>query len=192
MTTTTGDNAVFRDAPIIVGVTGGIAAYKACTLVSRLVQAGANVTVLMTESATRFVGPITMQALSGNHVYTSPWEHVDSQDPQHVSLARGAKAIVIAPCSMNCIAKLATGLTDDVVTLACSAADRSTTPILLAPAMNASMWAQPSTQRNLETLKGDGYRFVGPEEGWQACRSTGNGRMSEPEAILDALRSTIA
>ncbi len=192
MTATTGDNAVFQDAPIIVGVTGGIAAYKSCMLVSRLAQAGADVTVLMTEAATRFVGPITLQALSGNHVYTSPWEHVDSQDPQHVSLARGARAIVIAPCSMNCIAKLALGLTDDVVTLACSAADRSTTPTLLAPAMNASMWAQPSTQRNMATCKSDGFRVIGPDEGWQACRTSGAGRMSEPDAIFEALRELIA
>lgn len=185
-------DAPFQDTPIIVGVTGGIAAYKSCTLVSRLAQAGANVTVLMTESATRFVGPITFQALSGNHVYTSPWEHVQSQDPQHVALARGAKAIVIAPCSMNCLAKLAQGLTDDVVTLMCSAVDVSKTPVLIAPAMNASMWAQPSTQRNIETLRGDGYRFVGPDEGWQACRTIGEGRMSEPDAIVDALQNTIA
>jgi len=192
MTTTTGDNAVFQGAPIIVGVTGGIAAYKSCILVSRLAQAGADVTVLMTEAATRFVGPITLQALSGNHVYTSPWEHVDSQDPQHVSLARNARAIVIAPCSMHCIAKLALGLTDDVVTLACSAADRKATPTLLAPAMNAAMWAQPSTQRNMETCRGDGFHVIGPDEGWQACRTDGAGRMSEPDAILAALRDLIA
>ena len=183
---------MFRDAPIIVGVTGGIAAYKACTLVSRLAQAGADVTVLMTESASRFVGPITLQALSGNHVYTSPWEHVDSQDPQHVALARRARAIVVAPCSMNSLARLAHGFADDVVTLACGAADRSVTPILLAPAMNASMWAQRSTQRNVETLRGDGFRFVGPEEGWQACRTVGVGRMSEPEEIFEALRAAIS
>lgn len=185
-------NTTFQDAPILVGVTGGIAAYKACALVSRLAQAGAEVTVLMTESATRFVGPITLQALSGNHVYTSPWEHVQSQDPQHVALARQAKAIVVAPCSMNCIAKLANGLADDVVTLALSAVDRSSTPILLAPAMNASMWAQPATQRNINTLLGDGYRFIGPDDGWQACRTSGQGRMSEPDAIFDSLAGMIA
>lgn len=185
-------NDTLRDTPIIIGVTGGIAAYKACTLVSRLAQAGAQVTVLMTESAARFVGPITFQALSGNHVYTSPWDHVQSQDPQHVALARGARAIVVAPCSMNCLAKLANGLADDVVTLALSANDRTATPALLAPAMNSSMWSQPSTQRNIETLRNDGYRIIGPDEGWQACRTSGQGRMSEPDAIFDSLQSMLA
>jgi len=192
MTTNTGDNTVFQGAPILIGVTGGIAAYKVCALVSRLAQAGADVTVLMTESATRFVGPITLQALSGNHVYTSPWEHVDAQDPQHVALARGARAVVVAPCSMHCIAKLAHGMADDAVTLALSAVDRAATPVLLAPAMNAAMWAQPTTERNMTTLRADGYRVIGPDEGWQACRTVGAGRMSEPEAIFEALRVAIA
>jgi len=185
-------NAAFKDTPIIVGVTGGIASYKSCTLVSRLAQAGADVTVLMTESATRFVGPVTFEALSGNHVYTSPWEHAPSHDPQHVALARRARAIVVAPCTMHCLARLAAGMADDVVTLALSAADRSQTPVLLAPAMNASMWAQPSNQRNIATLCGDGYRLIGPDEGWQACRTSGKGRMSEPDAIFEALRESIA
>lgn len=169
---------------IIVGVTGGIAAYKTCTVVSRLAQAGAVVTVAMTDAATHFVTPLTFQALSGNPVYTSPWEHIESKDPQHVSLASAAALAVVAPCSMDCVAKLATGRTDDVVTLILSAIDRSRTPVLLAPSMNAAMWAQPSTQRNLRTLDGDGFRFIGPDDGWQACRTSGTGRMSEPEAIL--------
>lgn len=169
---------------VIVGVTGGIAAYKTCTVVSRLAQAGAVVTVAMTDAATHFVTPLTFQALSGNPVYTSPWEHIESKDPQHVSLASAAALAVVAPCSMDCVAKLATGRTDDVVTLILSAIDRSRTPVLLAPSMNAAMWAQPSTQRNLRTLDGDGFRFIGPDDGWQACRTSGTGRMSEPEAIL--------
>lgn len=192
MTTNAGDETVFHDAPIIVGVTGGIAAYKACALVSRLAQAGVDVTVLMTESATRFVGPATFGALSGNHVYTSVWEHAQTHDPQHVALARRARAIVVAPCTMNCVAKLAHGMADDVVTLALSAVDRSKTPVLLAPAMNAAMWAQASTQRNIEALRSDGYRFIGPDDGWQACRTSGPGRMSEPDAIFDSLRAAIA
>ncbi|MCB9839222.1 MAG: hypothetical protein H6813_07790 [Phycisphaeraceae bacterium] len=192
MNANTGDNTIFEGAPILVGVTGGIAAYKTCLLVSRLAQSGADATVLMTDAATRFVGPLTFQALSGNHVYVSPWEHVRSQDPQHVSLARSARAIVVAPCSMNCMAKLAHGLADDVVTLAISAADRRATPILLAPAMNAAMWAQPSTQRNLSTLADDGFRIIGPDEGWQACRTSGAGRMSEPDTILEALRDALS
>lgn len=177
---------------IIVGVTGGIAAYKTCTVVSRLAQAGAVVTVAMTDAATHFVTPLTFQALSGNPVYTSPWEHIESKDPQHVSLASAAALAVVAPCSMDCIAKLATGRTDDVVTLILSAIDRSRTPALLAPSMNAAMWAQPSTQRNLRTLDGDGFRFIGPDDGWQACRTSGTGRMSEPEAILAEIARVVS
>lgn len=171
---------------IIVGVTGGIAAYKACILVSKLSQAGAEVTVAMTDAATHFVTPLTFQSLSARPVYTSPWEHLESKDPQHVSLARDAALAIVAPCTMDCLAKLATGRTDDVVNLILSAIDRTTTPILLAPSMNAAMWSQNSTQRNLKTLQEDGFHFVGPAEGWQACRTVGAGRMSEPEEILAA------
>jgi phosphopantothenoylcysteine decarboxylase/phosphopantothenate--cysteine ligase len=180
-----------KDTRILVGVTGGIAAYKTPTLVSRLAQAGAQVTVAMTDAATRFITPLTMQALSGRPVYTSQWEHVESQDPQHVSLAKATTLAVVAPCTMDCLAKLATGRTDDVVTLILSAIDRTSVPVLLAPSMNAVMWDQPSTQRNLATLKGDGFQFIGPAEGWQACRSVGAGRMSEPEEILEEIRRRI-
>ena len=172
---------------IVVCVTGGIAAYKTCIIVSKLAQGGAEVSVLMTEAATKFVTPLTFQALSANPVYTSSWEHIESQDPQHVSLAGGADAVVVAPCTMDMMARLATGRTDDVVSLVLSATDRAKTPVLLAPAMNAGMWAQPSNQRNVEQLSKDGYELVGPGDGWQACRAVGTGRMSEPEEILSAL-----
>lgn len=177
---------------IFVGVTGGIAAYKTCTIVSRLAQAGAEVTVAMTEAATKFVGPITFQALSGRHVYTSSWEHVESKDPQHVSLATGLDAALVAPCTMACLGRLAGGVPEDVVTLILSAVDLRRTPILLAPAMNAQMWAQPATQRNVRQLAEDGFHFVGPDEGWQACRHVGTGRMSEPEQIVAALCERLA
>ncbi|MFO0831207.1 MAG: flavoprotein [Phycisphaerales bacterium] len=177
---------------IIVGVTGGIASYKTCTVVSRLAQAGASVTVAMTDAAARFVTPLTFQALSANPVYTSPWDHIETRDPQHVSLATSASLALIAPCSMDCLAKLATGRCDDVVTLILAAVDHSRTPVLLAPSMNAVMWAQPSTQRNMRTLAEDGFQFVGPDEGWQACRTNGAGRMSEPEAILARMASVLA
>lgn len=176
-----------RGKRILVGITGGIAAYKSCWLVSRLAQSGAVVTVAMTESATKFVTPLTFQALSGKPVYTSAWQHIESHDPQHISLASGADLAIIAPCTMDCLARLATGRTDDVVTLILSAVDRQKTPVLLAPSMNAVMWDQPSTRRNVETLRGDGFEFVGPEAGWQACRTVGTGRMAEPEAILAAI-----
>lgn len=180
-----------RGRRIIVCITGGIAAYKTAMVVSRLAQAGATVTVAMTDAATHFVTPLTFQALSGQPVYTSAWQHIESQDPQHIALATRADAAVVAPCTMDCLARLATGRTDDVVTLILSAVDRSRTPVLLAPSMNSVMWAQPATQRNVRTLVEDGFSFVGPGEGWQACRHVGAGRMSEPEEILAALDSAL-
>jgi phosphopantothenoylcysteine decarboxylase/phosphopantothenate--cysteine ligase len=182
---------VLSGARIIVGVTGGIAAYKSATLVSRLAQAGAQVTVAMTDAATRFVTPLTFQALSARPVYTSQWEHIESQDPQHISLASAADVAVVAPCTMDCMARLATGRTDDVVCLILSAIDRRKTPVLLAPSMNDVMWGQPATQRNLETLKADGFKVVGPASGWQACRHVGPGRMVEPEELFEAVRGAL-
>lgn len=186
------DNDVLRGARVIVGVTGGIAAYKTATLVSRLAQRGAEVTVCMTDGATRFVAPLTFQALSGRPVYTSQWEHVESHDPQHVALARAAHAAIVAPCTMDCMARLANGFASDVVTVVLSAVDRSRTPVLLAPSMNEAMWSQPVTQRNARQLRDDGYQFVGPDEGWQACRTVGAGRMAEPDALLAALEKAVA
>lgn len=179
-------------ARIIVGVTGGIAAYKTATLVSRLAQAGAQVTVAMTDAACRFVTPLTFQALSARPVYTSQWEHIESQDPQHISLAAAADLAIVAPCTMDAMAKLATGRADDVVCLILSAIDRTKTPVLLAPSMNDVMWSQPATQRNLQTLQADGYTIVGPASGWQACRHVGPGRMVEPEQLLEAVREALA
>ena len=189
-------NEAFKSTRILVGITGGIAAYKACTLVSRLVQAGADVTVAMTDGATKFVTPLTFQALSGKQVFTSAWDHMGeggagAADPQHIALARSLAAAIIAPCTMDCLARLATGRADDAVTLILSAIDRARTPVLLAPAMNAAMWAQPATQRNLATLRADGFTIVGPNEGWQACRTSGPGRMSEPEELFDALARAV-
>jgi len=181
-----------RGKRIIVGVTGGIAAYKTAMLVSRLAQAGAEVTVAMTAAATKIVTPLTFQALSARPVYTSSWEHIESKDPQHISLADAADAVIVAPCTMDCMAKLATGRTDDVVSLILSAVDRAKTPVLLAPSMNSAMWGQASTQRNLKTLVEDGFTMVGPGDGWQACRHIGTGRMSEPEAILSELERVLS
>lgn len=176
-----------KERRVLVGVTGGIAAYKTATVVSRLAQRGVNVTVAMTENATRFVTPLTFQALSGRPVYTTPWEHVESHDPQHISLAESLDAALIAPATMDCLARLASGRTQDVISLIMSAVDPKRTPVLLAPAMNSTMWAQASTQRNVATLVADGFRFIGPGDGWQACRRVGPGRMSEPEEILESL-----
>jgi phosphopantothenoylcysteine decarboxylase/phosphopantothenate--cysteine ligase len=182
-----------REAPdlagrrILVGITGGIAAYKTATLVSRLAQAGAEVTVAMTEAATHFVAPLTFQALSARPVYTSAWEHIESHDPQHIALARDVDAAIVAPASMDCLSRLATGRADDVVSLILAAVDRERTPVLLAPSMNAVMWAQPATRRNVQQLRADGYLFIGPDEGWQACRTTGPGRMAEPDELFQAI-----
>ncbi len=181
---TTSMHAV-RGKHVLVGICGGIAAYKVATVVSRLTQAGASVTVAMTPAATHFVTPLTFQALSGKPVYTSAWEHIESQDPQHIALATRTDVAIVAPCTMDCLARLATGRADDVVTLILSAVDRTRTPVLLAPSMNSAMWAQPSTQRNLRTLADDGFGFIAPGEGWQACRTVGVGRMAEPEQILE-------
>lgn len=172
---------------IFIGISGGIAVYKVCTVVSRLAQAGAQVTVAMTPAATKFVAPITFQALSGNPVYTSSWEHIESSDPQHIALADRCDAALVAPCTMDMLSKLVHGRTDDVVTLILSAVNRERTPVLLAPAMNDQMWNQPSNLRNVELAKQDGFGQVGPGVGWQACRHTGTGRMSEPADICRAL-----
>lgn len=183
--------APVKDREILVCVCGGIAAYKIATVVSRLAQAGAHVTVAMSQAATRFVAPLTFQALSGRHVYTTMWEHVEAQDPQHIALATRASAVLVAPCTMDSLARFATGRADDIVSLLISAVDRSKTPVLLAPSMNAVMWNQPATQRNLKTLRDDGFRFVDPEEGWQACRTVGVGRMAEPQTLLAHLASAV-
>lgn len=190
--TTPGDSTLaanlgrLRGARVLVCITGGIAVYKVATLVSRMAQPGAEVTVAMTPAATKFVQPLTFQALSARPVYTSPWEQIESHDSQHVQLARSIDLAIVAPCSMDTLAKLATGRSDDVVTLILAAVDRTRTPVLLAPSMNEAMWNQPSTQRNVRQLIDDGFAMVGPGSGWQACRTVGAGRMSEPEEILAA------
>jgi phosphopantothenoylcysteine decarboxylase/phosphopantothenate--cysteine ligase len=176
---------------IIVGLSGGIACYKVAGVVSAMAQAGAEVTVAMTDGATRFVAPLTFQALSGRPVYSSQWEHIESSDPQHISLARAADLMLIAPCTMDMMAKLAAGRTDDVVSLIASAIDLARQPILLAPSMNEVMWNQPSTRRNLAQLQTDGFQIVQPEKGWQACRTVGVGRMAEPETLLAAVRQAM-
>jgi len=182
-----GPNQALAGRRVIVGLSGGIACYKVANVVSALTQQGAEVTVAMTDAATRFVTPLTFQALSGRPVYTSQWEHIESQDPQHISLARAANVMIIAPCTMDMLAKLAHGETDDVVSLIASAVDRRRQPVLLAPSMNETMWLQPATQRNLEQLRADGFMIIDPDRGWQACRTEGVGRMAEPHNLLAAV-----
>jgi phosphopantothenoylcysteine decarboxylase/phosphopantothenate--cysteine ligase len=182
----------FAKRRILIAVTGGIAAFKTASLVSRLVKDGADVRVIMTEAATKFVGPITFQSLSGHPVLTDIWQTDDRPDAQHVGLARWCELTIIAPASANTIAKLAAGICDDIVSLTVAALPR-TTPVLLAPAMNEQMWQSPVAQRNMQTVRELlGHHTVGPDSGWQACRTTGAGRMSEPDAIADAAVKLLA
>lgn len=174
---------------IIVALSGGIACHKSATLVSRLSQDGATVRVLMTEAAARFIAPLTLQCLSGLPVLSSIWQSDRHPESQHIGVARWCDLMIIAPASADIIARIAHGLTGDIVSLVTCSLPRGPrpTPVLLAPSMNAQMWDSPLTQRNLAILRDVmGFSVVGPEEGWQACRTTGPGRMSEPEAIRAA------
>lgn len=173
---------------ILLGVTGGIAAYKSAQLCSSLVQAGAGVTVVMTRAARKFIGPTTFQALTGRPVYADMFRPREHFIGEHIGLSRRADLYVIAPASADAIAKLAHGLADDLVsTLALSV----TCPILVAPAMNNEMWAKPAVQRNVRQLQSDGVLTVGPDEGWLSCQSVGPGRMSEPAAIQAAIEAAL-
>ena len=166
---------------VLVGVSGGIAAYKVCQVVSTLVQYGAGVTVAMTGAARRFVGPVTFQALSGRPVLTSMWPSQDAGDVQHISVTDSADLVLIAPATANILAKIACGIADDLLsTLVVSAAS----PVVLAPAMNNRMWENAVVQRNVRTLEEHGFVLIGPGEGWLACRSIGPGRMIEAGQIL--------
>jgi phosphopantothenoylcysteine decarboxylase/phosphopantothenate--cysteine ligase len=167
---------------IIVAVCGGIAAYKVADVVSKLVQLGAGVTVCMTREAQRFVTPLTFQALSARPVRVDTFDLVDSSDPQHIALTERADLMLVAPATSNIIAKVAHGLCDDLVSLMiCAAA----CPVVFAPAMNNRMWDHPIAQENVAKLSALGYRFIGPEAGWLACRNVGAGRLSEPQTIVD-------
>lgn len=167
---------------IILGVCGGIAAYKVADVLSKLVQLGAGVTVCMTAEAQKFVTPLTFEALSGRKVHTSTFDLVDSGDTQHIKLTERADLMLIAPATSNIIAKVACGLTDDLVSLMiCAAA----CPVVFAPSMNNRMWDHPIAQENVAKLTSIGYRFIGPDTGWLACRNAGAGRLSDPQMIVD-------
>jgi len=174
--------APLKGREIIVAVCGGIAAYKVADIVSKLVQLGAGVTVCMTAEAQKFITPLTFEALSGRPVRTGTFTLVESSDPQHISLTERADLMLVAPATSNIIAKIAHGLTDDLVSLmVCAAA----CPVVFAPAMNNRMWAHPIAQENVNKLTALGYRFIGPEAGWLACRNIGAGRLSEPAKIVE-------
>ena len=177
---------------IVVGLSGAIACYKTATVVSQLIQQGAEVRCLMTEAATRFLGPLTLQSLTGRAVLTSIWQSDDHPDAQHIAAARWCDAMLIAPASADTLARLAHGLTDNVVALIAAALPQGT-PLLLAPAMNAEMWQNPITQRNVATLTDTlGAGLIGPDTGWQACRTEGAGRMSDPAVIYQSLAEALS
>ncbi len=174
---------------LLLGVTGGIAAYKVAELARLFIRNNVEVQVAMTDAATKFVTPATFQALTGNPVVTDLWDASFPNHMAHIELSRGADAIVIAPASADFIAKLANGLADDLLSTACLARN---CPLLLAPAMNREMWDNPATQRNVATLRGDGITILGPAAGDQACGEVGMGRMLEPEEMLDAVLAFFA
>ena len=174
---------------IVLGLTGGIACYKAAELCRSLVKAGAQVQVVMTESAAQFITPVTMQALSGQAVYTSQWDAREGNNMAHINLSRETDAILIAPASADFMAKLIHGKADELLSLMCLARPVQTVPLILAPAMNREMWAHPATQRNVAQLKTDGAHVLDVGQGDQACGETGDGRMLEAEEIVEELQS---
>lgn len=172
-----------KNREILIGVTGGIAAYKTATLVSRLMQAGAGVSVVMTRSAVQLVAPRTFEALSGRPTQVDMFAP-DRIHP-HIELAQQADVFCIAPATANIIAKAATGIADDLLSTILLSFDG---PILMAPAMNTVMWEKPSVQRNIRHIREDGILLIGPESGYLSCGQVGAGRMSEPDVIFKAIQ----
>jgi len=176
---------------LVLGLSGGIACYKAAELCRALIKAGATVQVVMSEAAEQFITPVTMQALSGRSVFTSQWDSrpsagVDNQMP-HINLSREADAILIAPASADFLSKLIHGGANDLLSLMCLARPIDRVPLIVAPAMNREMWSHPATQRNVAQLRADGTHVLDVGQGEQACGETGDGRMLEPTELLDDL-----
>ena len=178
-----------RPKKLLLGVTGGIAAYKVAELVRLLRQADIELQVVMTEAACRFITPVTLQALSGNTVYSDLWDPRMANNMAHIDLSRDCDGIVIAPASAHFMAKVAHGLADDLLSTLCLARE---CPLLMAPAMNRQMWDNPATQRNVTLLSNDGVMLLGPAAGDQACGEVGMGRMLEAEDIFAAIKSYFA
>jgi len=172
---------------IVLGLSGGIACYKAAALCRALIKAGATVQVVMTEAAAQFITPVTLQALSNRSVYVSQWDAREPNNMAHINLSREADAIVVAPASADFMAKLLHGRADDLLSLMCLARPIERVPLILAPAMNREMWLHPATQRNMAQLTSDGAHVLDVGQGDQACGETGDGRMLEPEEILEDL-----
>ena len=183
-------NAKLDGAKILLGITGGIAAYKAADLASKLTGAGATVRTIMTENACRLIGPATLQAVTDQPVYTTLWTKTEDFRIGHIQLTDWADCVVIAPATANIIAKIAAGISDDLLTTTlCACWDKK---VLLAPAMNSKMWANPIVQKNLGILTDQlKFKTVGPAAGRLACGTTGIGRMAEPADILEAITTLL-
>ena len=176
------------DREILIGVTGGIAAYKSAYLVSQLVQEGAKVSVIMTDTAHQFIGPATFTALTGRPVAEHSFEPKTNPLGAHITLSQQAELMCVVPCTANFLGKAAHGIADDLLSTTYLAFDGK---VMLAPAMNAEMWAKPAVQRNVTQLKEDGVLFVDPEPGWLSCRQSGVGRMADPETIFQAIQTAL-
>ncbi len=182
------ESPALRGCELLVCICGGIAAYKTATVVSTLVQEGCGVSVAMTRNARRFVGPLTFQALTGRKVYSNPWRDAADGDQKHLTLSETADLILVAPATANLIGKLAGGIADDLVSTLLIGADA---PVMIAPAMNTRMWNHPAVQRNVEFLREAGFTIAGPDSGWLACRTVGEGRMVEAAELISAVRKRL-
>jgi len=178
----------FQGRRVVLGVTGGVAAYKAAELTRLLVKAGAEVDVVLTAAGAQFVGAATFQALSGRRVWQALWDERMDNGMAHIDLTRGAAALLVAPATADFLAKLAHGFADDLLSTLCLARD---CPLLVAPAMNRQMWENPATQRNVAQLRGDGVSVLGPAHGEQACGEVGDGRMLEAAELFDDLHASL-
>ncbi len=177
---------------IVLGLSGGIACYKAAELCRTLVKQGATVQVVMTEAAAQFITPVTMQALSNRPVFVSQWDAREPNNMAHINLSREADLMLVAPASADFMAKLLHGRADDLLSLMCLARPVERVPLLLAPAMNREMWSHPATQRNMAQLRADGAQVLGVGQGEQACGETGDGRMLEPDELLHEVKKVFA
>ncbi|WP_430422891.1 bifunctional phosphopantothenoylcysteine decarboxylase/phosphopantothenate--cysteine ligase CoaBC [Methylibium petroleiphilum] len=177
---------------LVLGLSGGVACYKAAELLRLLVKAGASVRVVMTDAAQQFITPVTMQALSGQPVLTSQWDAGEPNNMAHINLTRDADAVIVAPASADLMAKLAQGRADELLSLLCLARPIARCPLLLAPAMNREMWSHPATQRNLARLRADGATVLGPASGDQACGEVGDGRMLEAAELFEDIVAQLA
>ena len=179
----------FDGLNILLGVSGGIAAYKAVDLASKLTGAGAQVKTVMTASACELIGPKSFEAVTGEAVFSSLWSGPGEYKIGHISFVEWADIVVVAPATANIIGKAANGICDDLLsTILCVCWNK---PTLLAPAMNDNMWSNPAVQQNVNTVKERGFRLVGPKEGRLACGAVGMGRMSEPTEILKAIEKVV-